>query len=313
MCKARPVTLKPRYSVCLLGAVCTLLACGDADSVEVPPKAPEASALLPRAKPVVTTQAVNPNPLDLPARKLDLAPGTVVYAVPVAMLRGAKLGSAFQLRATTVAGKDRDFLLIDGGEDPDYPLHPSYLVVHQPGARTPRLNQPVITSFAGLLRHGVVKGMSKNKVNVRLTDTPQHGDRLLDAEQLMAQSDGFAPGNYVAWRTGEGYEHMLLVSPVAGEGKDATEWLALGYGGASAIVKTADLVLIPVTYEPKVGTTVWAEHLGKMRRGVVSDFNKPAVFSVKFERAGAAASVGWGGLMPPFVPANAPPPKGPRR
>ncbi len=276
----------------------------------------ESSAPAPRPKPVLATPAVEPNPLGLPFKRLEVPEGTPIYAPPLAMLRGARLGTAMQLRATTVAGKDGDLLLVDGGEDPDFLLHPGYVVVHTPGSRTPRLNQPVLTSFGGLLRHGVVKSFIRSKVVVRFTDVLSQPERQLDAAVLMAQADGLAPGNYAALKIQDGYEHVLLVSRIEGApsapngpvpSKTAApksendRWLVIGYGGATAIVAAAELALIPVTYEPKVGAAVWAEHLGRMRRGVVAEVDKPSVFAVRFERAGSPVNVGWGGLMPPMV------------
>jgi hypothetical protein len=217
------------------------------------------------------------------------------------MLRGAKEGTAFQLRATTVVGADRDFVIVDGGEDPDYPVHPSYLVVHRPGPRTPRLGLPVITELAGQLRHGLVKTFSKNKVVVRFTDTAQRSERAFDPDALMAQSDGLQPGNYVVFDSGTDFEHLLLVSPLSDPPTSASRWLAVGFGGASRIVDASKLSLIPVTYDPKVGTVVWAEHLGKLRRAVVTEVDKPGVFEVRFERAGPPVRVGVGALLPPLV------------
>lgn len=289
------------------------LACGDPPEEQPPEHSrTDVSANAPRPKPVLATPAADPNPLGLPPRRVELAEGTVVYAPPLAMLRGATLGTTMQLRATTVAGKDGDALLLDGGEDQDYLVHPGYVIVHVPGSRTPRLNQPVITQFAGLLRHGVVKSFIRNKVNVRFTDVVGQPERQLDARVLMAQSDGLAPGNYAALKLKDGYEHVLLLSradadagaaPTKGAPKvdPNAQWLVIGYGGATSIVAASELALIPVTYEPKVGTQVWAEHLGRMRRGVVSNVDKPSVFFVRFERAGAPISVGWGELMPPVV------------
>jgi hypothetical protein len=227
--------------------------------------------------------------------------GTVVYAVPAAMLRGAKEGTAFQLRTTTVVGADQDWVIVDGGEDPDYPVHPSYLVVHRPGPRTPRLGLPVITELAGQLRHGLVKSFSKNKVVVRFTDTSQRFERAVDPDALMAQTDGLHPGNYVAFDSGTDFEHLLLVAPLSEPAASSDRWLAVGYAGASRVVATNKLSLIPVTYDPKVGTVVWAEHLGKLRRAAVTEVDKPGVFEVRFERAGPPVRVGVGALLPPLV------------
>jgi hypothetical protein len=301
-----------------------LWGCGSEEPTSSSSRPADPSAVLPLPKPVTPAQPTfEPNPLGLPARRLELPVGTVVYAVPAAMLRGAKEGSAFQLRATTVVGADQDWVIVDGGEDPDYPIHPSYLVVHRPGPRTPRLGLPVITELAGQLRHALVRSFSKNKIVVRFTDTAQRSERSVDPDALMAQTDGLHPGNYVAFDTGSDFEHLLLVAPISegaadtpipGSSRSAQlpppaasgRWLTIGYGGASRIVDASKLSLIPVTYDPKVGTAVWAEHLGKLRRAVVTVVDKPGVFEVRFERAGPPVRVGVGAILPPLVSRRGP-------
>lgn len=251
--------------------------------------------------------AANPNPLALPARKLELAVGARVFAVPEAMLRAAKLGSSFQLRATTIKAVDGENFVVDGRDGPDYAVHAAYIVPVVSVAR-PNLRAPVVAEFAGVLRHAVVKKYVKDKIVVRFTDTLDRGERALEPAQLMPQKDGFRAGNYALLRDQPGarapaeFRHVLLVSPIGGEGLDASEWLAIGYGGASMVAKTADLVAVPVSYEPKDGATVWIEQLGRMREGVVKEQDKPGVLTVKLERAGGAVTTGWGSVMAPVGP-----------
>lgn len=248
----------------------------------------------------------NPNPLSLPARKLELAVGAKVFTVPEPMLRGAKLGSSFQLRATTIKALDGGNFVVDGRDSGDYTVHAAYIIPLVSIAR-PNLRQPVVAEFAGALRHGVVKRYAKDKIVVRFTDTLDRGERSLESEQLMPQKDGFRPGNYAVVRAsaasrdpGE-FQHVLLISPIGGEGADATEWLAMGYGGAAQVVKTADLVAVPTSYEPKDGAPIWVEHLGHMRAGTVKEQDKPGALTVKLERAGGAVTTGWGLVMPPVT------------
>lgn len=250
--------------------------------------------------------SANPNPLSLPARKLELAVGARVFTVPEPMLRGAKLGSSLQLRAATVLAVDGDSYVVDGRDGADYSVHPAYIIPLVSVAR-PNLRQPVIAEFAGALRHGVVKRYVKDKIVVRFTDTLDRGERSLEPEQLMPQKDGFRPGNYAVVRASAAardpseFQHVLLISPIGGEGADAAEWLAMGYGGAALVVKTADLVAVPTSYEPKDGAPIWVEHLGHMRAGTVKEQDKPGALTIKLERAGGAVTTGWGLVMPPVT------------
>jgi hypothetical protein len=287
-----------------------LFACSSSETGDGAPTTSSSAKPPPRAVaqvPLPARPAADPNPLALPARKLELAVGARVFAVPEAMLRGAKEGSSFQLRATTVAGKDGDNLVLDGREGPDYSIHPAYVIPIQSIAR-PRLNAPVAAEFAGVLRHGVVRKYVKDKIVVRFTDTNDKGERTLESAQLMPLSDGFRAANYAVRKNpnikpsepGADYEHLLLVSAIgAADQKDATEWLALGYGGAAMRVQASELLAVPVSYEPKEGARVWVEHLGRMREGAVRDVDKPGLMTIRFERAGRPVQAGWGQVMPP--------------
>ena len=70
--------------------------------------------------------------------------------------------------------------------------------------------------------------------------------------------------------------------------------------------RQADLRPIPVKWSPKVGSLVWAEHAGKMRRATVQSADEPGIYTVKYERAGRPRSVGWGLLMAPLATAPSP-------
>jgi hypothetical protein len=79
----------------------------------------------------------------------------------------------------------------------------------------------------------------------------------------MPQTDGFHPGNYAALRSGPDLEHVLLVSPVGGDAKDAPEWFVLGYLGTARLAKTDQLVGVPISFEPKVNAPVLARAPGQ--------------------------------------------------
>jgi hypothetical protein len=64
-------------------------------------------------------------------------------------------------------------------------------------------------------------------------------------------------------------------------------------------VDEASLQPIPVQFSPKPGAVVWAEWVGSMRKATVQSVDDPGFFTVKFERAGRPATVGWGLIMAP--------------
>ena len=281
-------------------------ACSDAPDVQLSPSATNSSGSLPvpiPVGPVIAQRAVaEPNPLGLAAPALDVTAGATVFTVPERMLASAKLGTALALHAASVTGRDGENLVIDGRDGPDYKVHPAYVLPLVPG-KHPKFEAPVIAEWGGALRHGVVRKYVKDKVVIRFTDTDDNGDRTLSFDRVMAQTDGFRAGNYAVHRSGPDYDHVLLVSAL-GDPKDAAgrTWLCLGYAGASSVVPESELVAVPVSYTPKEGTRVWAEHLGRMREGVVKAVDRPGLLTIKFERAGRPLVKGWGFVMPPVRP-----------
>ncbi len=243
------------------------------------------------------TPEYEPNPLSLPPHPVDLVPGQKVFAVPAAMLRGAKLGSSFSLRVAGVVGRDGDDVLVDGRDGPAYKVHSAY-VIPVPDSFKPKPNQPVVAEWAGALRHGVFRKLSKDTLVVRFTDTEDKSDRYLKNAAIFAQVDGFHPGNVAAFHDGADYKQVLLVSSIAGEPK---RWLALGYGGAAMIVDEASLFAVPVSYAPKEDAPVWAVWLGTFRPGTVKSVDPPGLLTVRFERAGPPVQLGWGSVMPPVT------------
>jgi hypothetical protein len=242
----------------------------------------------------------DPNPLGLATPALEVASGATVFTVPERMLAGAKLGSALALRAATVQGRDGENVVIDGRDGPPYKVHPAYVLPLVAGKR-PKLEAPVIAEWAGALRHGVVRKYVKDKVVVRFTDTDDPGDRTLALDHLMVQTDGFRAGNYAVHRAGADYDHVLLVSAL-GADDGARSWLCIGYAGESSVVPESELVAVPVSYTPKEGAKVWAEHLGRMREGVVKSVDRPGLLTIRFDRAGRTVVKGWGLVMPPVRP-----------
>jgi len=66
------------------------------------------------------------------------------------------------------------------------------------------------------------------------------------------------------------------------------------------VVAEADLKPTPIRYKGKIGSVVWAEWSGKLRRATVQGMDEPGLFTVKYERAGRPAVVGWGLVMAPI-------------
>ena len=65
------------------------------------------------------------------------------------------------------------------------------------------------------------------------------------------------------------------------------------------VVSEGDLKPIPIRFSPKVGAAVWAEWAGTMRKATVQAVEETGLFTVKYERAGRPAKVGWGLVMAP--------------
>jgi hypothetical protein len=251
------------------------------------------------------------NPLGLPSTKVTLDTGKRVFTFSQQMLAAARPGATLVLSSATVAAIEGDDLLIEGKDRPSYKVHPGY-VIPVPDEPKLRMREPVLTEFNGLMRHGVVLRFVKDKIAVRFTDLSGRTNEFLllggsgapkqgtasKAVRFVRQVEGLAPGNYAALRSGEEWLHVLLVS-ASGEG-EARRWFALGYGGAAMLVAERDLKPIPIKFRPKLGSVVWAEWSGTMRRATVQSADEPGLFTIKYERAGRPAVVGWGLLTAPF-------------
>jgi hypothetical protein len=251
------------------------------------------------------------NPLGLPPAHVTLDAGKRVFTFSDAMMATARLGATLVLSAATVAGVEGDDLLIDGHDRPPYRVHPGYVI---PVPDMPRLHlgDPVLTESNGLMRHAVVVRFVKDRVAVRFVDGGQSAEALLlggsgapkpqgasKAARFVRQTEGLAPGNYAALRSGDEWLHVLLVS-ASGEGA-SRRWFALGFGGAAMLVAEGDLRPIPLKPRLKVGATVWAESAGKMRRATLQAIDEPGLYTVKYERAGRPGVVGYGLVMTPLA------------
>lgn len=240
-----------------------------------------------------------PNPLGLPPRRITLDPGRRVFTVSSEMLARAKLGTTLVFYAATVVGFEGEDLIIEGKGGPNYKIHPGY-VIPVPDEPKIRVGQAVLTEYASAMRHAAVTKIAKGRVHVRYTDMdPRTPEGYLKEKEtrFVPQTDGLQPGNFAAAREGEEWRHVLLISPAV-EG-DKKRWFALGYGSAARLVDEASLRPIPVQWSPRPGTPVWAEWVGTMRKATVQSADDPGFFTVKYERAGRPATVGWGLIMAP--------------
>jgi hypothetical protein len=266
----------------------------------------------PTTAPPSAPAVAEPNPLHLPPRRVTLDPGKRVFTFSEPMLQGARLGSTLVLYAATVIGLEGDDLIIEGKGTPSYKVAGAYVIPVPDDARL-KPGDAVLTEWNGAMKHAVVIRQVKEKLSVRFTDMDARlGEVLLlpgkpttatgasKAVRFVKQVEGLAPGNYAAFHDGENWRHVLLVAP-AGEG-DKKRWFALGFGGAALVADEGDLKAIPVKYSPKVGATVWAEWVGTLRKGTVQAVDDPGLFTVKFERAGRPATVGFGQILPPIEP-----------
>lgn len=295
----------------LLGLLC-LSAC-DEPETEVMAGPPDAAASAatplpvgPAAIPMPHKAALEPNPLGLPPMEIELAPHKKVFTFSDEMLAGAKEGSTLILYAATAVNVEGDVVVIAGREGDDYRVHPGYVI---PVPETPRLriHDPIVTEWAGVMRHGVLtRFVPGGGVVAELIDGRRAPvERTLKDARIIKQGSGLAPAQYAVAK-GEGtYRHVLLVSSFAVDGQK--RWLTLGYGGAVAVVAEEKLHPVPVPFKAREGDEVWAEWLGTMRPATITGVSPPASFAIQFARAGEPARSGWGFVTPPLEDAPAPP------
>jgi hypothetical protein len=203
------------------------------------------------------------------------------------------------LYAGTVVGFDGDDLIVEGRGGPSYKVHPGYAIA-VPDAPRLRLHEPVLTEWNGVMKHAVVMRYVKDRVAVRYTDMdPRTPEALLKDVRFVPQVEGLAPGNYAALSDGDAWRHVLLVSKTE-EGSRA-RWFALGYGGAAMLVDEAALRPIPIKpAKLKAGAPVSAESVGSLRPATVQSVDDIGFLTVKFERAGRPARLGWGLVTNPL-------------
>ena len=289
-------------------ALCLALAScgGPPEDKSVATASPSEAPLAPPPPPVAAPPApllapsahVEPNPLQLPSAHITLEPHKRLFAPSDQMLASAKLGSTLVMYATVALGLDGDDVIVEGRGGPSYKVHAAY-VIPVPDEPRVRPGDAVVTEHAGVLHHAVVTKLQKDKVLVRYTDLDARApETALKNARFIRQVDGFVAGSYAAFQDGDVVRHVLLISSFREGGEK--RWLALGFGGAALKVDETALRTIPVKYAPKVGATVWAENVGTMRRAVVTAaaVEEQGRFTVKFERAGRPAVVGWGLVMP---------------
>lgn len=241
------------------------------------------------------------NPLGLPPVRVKLSPDKRVFAVSGEMLARAKPGSTFVLYTAKVVGFEGDDLLIEGKSGPNYKVHPSY-VIAAPDDPKIKVGEPIITEYTGVMKHAIVnKILQGGRIVVRYTDVDARApEAYLKPKEttIIPQINGLQGGNYAAWKEGDIYRHVLLISSVVVN--NTKQWLVLGYAGAAHIVPETALTAIPIKLKAKEGETVWAESVGVLRRATVQNADTAGFFTVKYERAGRPATLGLGFIMPPL-------------
>lgn len=301
-----PRAARLRRALVAAAALASLAGCSKNDATPAPAAsapAPSASAAAPApstlpAKLTAPAQVADPNPLHLPPRKVSLDPGRRVFTFSDRMLAGAKPGSTLVLYAATVTAFDGDDLVVEGGASGSYRVHAAY-VIPVPDKPKIRLREPILTEWNGTMKHAVITKLAKDRIFVRYTDMGRRtGDTMLPKNpRIVRQVDGLVPGNYAALEDGEEWKQVLLVSPLEGATK---QWFCLGYGGAAMVVDEASLRPIPVKLTLRAGAEVLAEWVGTLRKATVESVDDPGLFTVKFERAGRPATVGWGAILKPL-------------
>lgn len=259
--------------------------------------APLASFIAPSPPVAPVTGLLLPNPLGLPSRHVTLDAGRRVFTFSESMLSRARLGSTLVLYGATVAGLDGDDLVIEGqAGGASYKVGGAYVIVVPDGMK-PKANDVVLTEWNGVMKHALVKRYVKDRVAVKFTDVDGRApETFLKGVRWIVQSEGLMPGNYAAYKQDGEFRHVLLVSRTE---EPEPRWFCLGFGGSAMVVNASDLVPIPIKWKGKPGSTVLAEWAGTMRKAVLQTENEPGIFTVKFERAGKAETVGYGMIMNP--------------
>lgn len=306
--------------------LCLVAACDPAPAAPTapapppnPPLAPLSALPAPAAseRPAPSAAAHASNPLGLPPHTVRLDPGRRVFTFSDRMLAGAKLGSTLVLYAATVVGFEGDDLIVEGKGGPSYRVHPGY-VIPVPDAPRLRPHDPVLTEWNGVMKHAVVTRFVKDKIEVRYTDMDARTPLAqVKGVRFVKQTDGLVPGNFAAWKDGETWRHVLLVSRLGSSPEEkpadgvvpagtapagVARWFVLAYGGAAQIADEPALRPIPVRPKLKVGSSVWAEWVGALRPAVIQSAEETGLFTVRFERAGRPVTVGWGLITPPLDP-----------
>lgn len=314
----------PRLRPVAAAALCLAAACDPAPAAPAAPAPPPNPPLAPLSalpvpavseRPAPSGAAHASNPLGLPPHTVQLDPGRRVFTFSDRMLAGAKLGSTLVLYAATVVGFEGDDLIVEGKGGPSYKVHPGYVI---PVPDTPRLrpHDPVLTEWNGVMKHAVVTRFVKDKIEVRYTDMDARTPLAqVKGVRFVKQAEGLVPGNFAAWKDGETWRHVLLVSRLGGppgapadkpaEGgapAGAARWFVLAYGGAAQLADERALRPIPVRPKLKVGSSVLAEWVGALRPAVIQSAEETGLFTVRFERAGRPVTVGWGLITPPLDP-----------
>jgi hypothetical protein len=292
---------RSRCDVAKVAAVVLLAACGQqADTRPADPAPATPSSALTAPTSAAAPPLIDPNPFKLPSTTLKLDKGGRVFTVSEQMLAGARIGSTLVLHAEIVVGFDGELLIVDNRNGPSYKIHPAYAIA-VPDDAAVRPGDPVVTEHHGVLRHAVVKKHVKDRVTVRFTSGDSRiAEMVVKSTRFIRQSDGLRPGNFAALGDGETLRHVLLVSTFEDGGEK--KWLVLGAGSAASIAPERSLEPIPVKYQPRAGTAVLAEHNGVLRRATVASIPEPGIFTVKYERAGRPATLGWGFLLPQAQP-----------
>ncbi len=261
------------------------------------PAAPLASFIAPNPPAAPVVGSLLPNPFGLPSRHLKLEAGRRVFTFSETMLSRARLGSTLVLYGATVAGLDGDDLVIEGqAGGASYKVGGAYVIPVPDGVK-PRANDVVLTEWNGVMKHALVKRYVKDRVAVKFTDVGGRApEALLKGVRWIVQVEGLVPGNYAAYKQDGELRHVLLVSR---SDEPEARWFCLGFGGSAMVVNAADLVPIPIKWKGKPGATVLAEWAGTMRKAALQSESEPGNFTVKFDRAGKAETVGYGMIMNP--------------
>ena len=229
------------------------------------------------------------------------------------MLDGAKLGSTLVLYAATVVGFEGDDLDHRG---PRRALVQGQRELRDPGprrrAREARRGGAHRVERGAQARGGHQADQGQDRRALHRSRRPLR--RGAPPGRQADRDDGQAPAGPLRQADRGPRARQLRGAPPTAKSGCTCSWSrppptarpSAGSPSASAARRSSPTRRIsrpiPIRFTPKIGAVVWAEWVGTLRGRRSRPRGDPGLFTVKFERAGRPATVGFGRILPPIEP-----------